>query len=247
MAHERTTFFTIDRKLLEDPYWLSEPFTKPQAWVDLIGLANYRNLKRMEGDQMKIYKRGQVVSSVRTLAERWKWSQEKVRNFLKALESDRMASTKKSAKGVVITLENYAFYQDVQQPKRAANRELTEHSPSTHRAETEHSPRQKNKENNDNKENNMREGLRPWGPSGRLSLTVEEVKKFRDLYPEAADRFIEELDAYKGATGKTYVNDYAALIRWAKKDADYGRRKEERTREPGKGFGFGPKVEEDDV
>ena len=221
MAHERTTFFTIDRKLLEDPYWLSEPFTKPQAWVDLIGLANYRNLKRMEGDQMKIYKRGQVVSSVRTLAERWKWSQEKVRNFLKALESDRMASTKKSAKGVVITLENYAFYQDVQQPKRAANREQTEHSPSTHRAETEHSPRQKNNDNNVNKGNNEREGAKPRGPYGHLTLTDGELEKLLEEYPADGQRFIEEMDEYMDAQGKTYKNCYAALKRWAKNDAKF--------------------------
>jgi hypothetical protein len=51
MAHERTTFFKIDRKLLESEWWVSEPFSKPQAWVDLIGLANYGDVKRMEGEK----------------------------------------------------------------------------------------------------------------------------------------------------------------------------------------------------
>ena len=40
---QKTSFFTIDRKLLEEELWLAEPFTKGQAWLDLIGRASYKD------------------------------------------------------------------------------------------------------------------------------------------------------------------------------------------------------------
>lgn len=225
MAHERTTFFTIDRKLLDSVLWLDEKFSKGQAWVDLIGLANFKDLKRFEGDKLVTYARGQVVTSVRTLSERWKWSQEKVRNFLAALESDGMASTKKSAKGIVVTIENYGFYQDI---ARKTERK-TAHSPSTDRALTEHSPRQKNNDNNINHLNNEREGARARGAFGLLSLSDEEVAAFLSKFPEDGQRYIDELDAYMAQTGKTYQNNMAALYRWAKNDKSFGKKQEHKT------------------
>lgn len=233
MAHERTTFFTIDRKLLESEWWISEPFTKPQAWVDLIGMANYNDVKRMEGDQMVTYSRGSVVTSVRTLANRWHWSQEKVRNYLAALESDSMASTKKSARGIVVTLENYAFYQDT----RRKTERKTENRPSTDRAVTEHSPRQKNNITNITNHNKEREGLTPRGPYGRVTLSDGDFEKFKKDYPEDAQRYIGELDAYMEQYGKSYGNCFPALYRWAKCEVEYKARHPEK-KEPEGGYIF---------
>lgn len=220
MAHERTTFFIIDRKLMESEMWLQDPFTKGQAWVDLIGMANFRDLKRYEGDEVKIYKRGQVVTSERTLAARWHWSREKVRNYLKLLATDGMATTKKTAKGVVISLENYGFYQDVVKQKD----HKTDQQPTTDRPLTDHKKTEKNNVNNDNNDNNVREReLRSFGPGGRLALTPSEMDQFLQDYPQEGQRYIEELDEYKGATGKKYQNDYAALRRWARNDQKFGK------------------------
>lgn len=220
MAHEKTTFFTIDRKLLESDFWLSEPFSKPQAWVDLIGLANFGDVKRIEGSEMKVYKRGDVVTSIRTLAERWHWSREKVRNYLSALESDGMSTTKKTTRGIVVTLENYDFYQLSAKQKD----HKTDHRPTTDRPLTDHPPTQNNNTNNTNNTDKRERGeLRSFGPNGRLALTDQELFSFRQQYPEEADRFIEELDEYKSATGKNYKNDYAALKRWARNDGKYSK------------------------
>lgn len=217
MAHERTTFFKIDRKLIDGDWWLSEPFTKPQAWVDLIGLANYGDVKRMEGDQVVTYARGQVVTSERTLAARWKWSREKVRNYLAALASDSMATTKKTAKGIVINLENYGFYQDTMHQKD----HKTDQQPTTDRPLTDHKKTENKNNKNTKKSKEDREGLRPCGPDGRLALTPDEEETFRGMFPGDADRFIEELAEYKASTGKTYVNDFEALKRWARNDAKF--------------------------
>lgn len=218
MAHERTTFFKIDRKLLESEWWVSEPFSKPQAWVDLIGLANYGDVKRMEGEKMVTYARGQVVTSVRTLALRWQWSREKVRNYLAALASDDMATTKKTGKGIVISLANYGFYQDAARQKD----QQTDNRPTTDRQLTDNRPTQnKNNKNTKNTKKSERGELRSYGPGGRLALTPSEMDQFLLDYPKDGQRYIEELDEYKGATGKKYQNDCAALRRWARNDQKY--------------------------
>ena len=74
-------FFKLQRKLLESDLWLTEPFTKGQAWVDLIGLANFADVEKFDGATIHVYKRGQVVTSYGTLAKRWKWSVNRVRRY----------------------------------------------------------------------------------------------------------------------------------------------------------------------
>ena len=244
MAHERTTFFIIDRKLLDSDLWVDEPFTKGQAWVDLIGMANFRDLKRYKGEQVEIFKRGQVVTSERTLAERWHWSRGKVKRYLELLASDAMCATKQTTRGLVITLENYGFYQDV--VKKTDHK--TDQSRATREPLAGHSRTQKNNVNNVNKGNNVREGALPRGPYGHLTLTEGEYQKFLTEYPKDGERFIAEMDEYMDAEGKTYKNCYTALKRWAKNDGVFGgRRSGNAAPAPGKGFGFGPKVEEDDT
>lgn len=48
-----------------------------------------------------------------------------------------------------------------------------------------------------------------------VSLKEEEYQKLVDGYGQAAtDKFIEELNLYKGSTGKTYKSDYMTILNW---------------------------------
>lgn len=117
---ERTTFFTIDRKLLEDELWTAEPFTKGQAWVDLIGRASYK-----DGE---LTKRGELIITERGLADRWKWPKPKVRRFLEWLEKEgmitrtKMRTKNRSGYRTKINVEKYSIYQDVRTENRTKNR-----------------------------------------------------------------------------------------------------------------------------
>ena len=51
------------RSLLDSDLWLKEPFTRGQAWVDLIGLANYADTERIYKGQPQIVRRGQLAVS----------------------------------------------------------------------------------------------------------------------------------------------------------------------------------------
>jgi hypothetical protein len=81
-------WYKIYRQLLEGEMWLKEPFTRGQAWVDLIGLANHEDgYIRVRGNRLPVL-RGQVGWSLERLAERWKWSRGKVSRFFQELELD---------------------------------------------------------------------------------------------------------------------------------------------------------------
>ena len=104
-------FFKIERDFLGSPFWLSEEFTKPQAWIDLIGLANYADKTKYYKGAFQKVKRGQIVTSQQALANRWKWSRHRVSDFLRTLEAAEMVTTERTANGTLLTVVNYGFYQ----------------------------------------------------------------------------------------------------------------------------------------
>ena len=85
---EMEGWFKIWRKLLDNKLWLSEKFTRGQAWVDLIGLANHdKGFIRKRGIRVDL-NRGDIGWSERELSKRWKWSRGKTRRFLFELCSE---------------------------------------------------------------------------------------------------------------------------------------------------------------
>lgn len=54
-----------------------------------------------------------------------------------------------------------------------------------------------------------------------VSLKEEEYQKLVYGYGQgAADKFIEELNLYKGSTGKTYKSDYMTILNWVTEKVD---------------------------
>jgi hypothetical protein len=90
-----------------------EPFTKWQAWQDMLLLAAFKpHGKPIRGITVEL-QRGQLAASDRYLARRWKWSVGKVRRFLRHLESKSVAQIVSQTNNVsrVITITNYEWYQ----------------------------------------------------------------------------------------------------------------------------------------
>ena len=71
----------IHRKIMDTPEWLAEPFTRAQAWVDLLLLANHETGFIRKRGIMIAVERGQVGYSEDALSARWRWSRGKVRRF----------------------------------------------------------------------------------------------------------------------------------------------------------------------
>jgi len=104
-------YVKLHRQLIESDFWASEPFTKPQAWVDLFSLANHKPGRIWIRGIEIFVNRGQTAVSELTLTKRWKWSRNKVRNFLKWLKKEQQIEQQKTRVTSLITIINYDQYQ----------------------------------------------------------------------------------------------------------------------------------------
>lgn len=112
MDNPNKNWFKVNRCL--DKHWVwntGEPFTKGQAWIDLLMLAYYEDRKTMANGKVTTIKRGQIPYSMLFFADRWKWSRGKVKRFFDVLEMDGMCSINSTTHGTTITIENYSKWQ----------------------------------------------------------------------------------------------------------------------------------------
>lgn len=101
----------LHRKIIDNPYYFAEKFTKVMAWIDLLLLANHsKRIINIRGVEIEI-NRGQLARSEETLAKRWKWSRGKVRRFLSSLKSKQQIEQQKNNVTTLITIVNYNEYQ----------------------------------------------------------------------------------------------------------------------------------------
>ena len=63
---------------------------------------------------------GSFITSEKKLMERWMWSNTKVRNFLKLLETDGMITKKTDSKKSALTVVNYKDYQGLEKCNKSA-------------------------------------------------------------------------------------------------------------------------------
>lgn len=101
-------------------------FTKPlylMAWIDILMSANYADKKVVVGDSVITVPRGSFVTSLRKLATQWQCSKDTVKRILTILESDSMITCKADSKHTIITVENYALYQDVPDTDKDTNKD----------------------------------------------------------------------------------------------------------------------------
>ena len=134
----------LDRKITEHFLWEDKPFSKGQAWVDLLLLANHKDHKILYKGDVVVCKRGEVDRSISWLAERWGWSRRKTKNFLSALKNDKMVSTSVTTNRTVITIEKYAFYQGERATKGTTKGAKREQRMNSARPHTKKEKKEKN-------------------------------------------------------------------------------------------------------
>ena len=97
--------------MFDDEWYFSEKFTREQAWIDLLLLAEYKPRKFYIRKNLVELERGQLAVSIRTLAERWKWGINKVQGFISELEESGRIDTQKSHVVNILTISKYEYYQ----------------------------------------------------------------------------------------------------------------------------------------
>lgn len=108
---QNSGFILLHRKLRDNFLWQDKPFSKGQAWIDMLFMANHSNNEVLYGNQITVIKRGSFIRSERQLADSWGWSRASVRRFLGLLENRPMIERKPAQKASQITILNYDKYQ----------------------------------------------------------------------------------------------------------------------------------------
>lgn len=105
-------WISIYRQIQDNWIWESkEPFDKRSAWIDLLLMVNHDKQKIKFDNELIEVEKGQTITSIKHLAEKWKWSRHKVSDFLNLLEQDTMLVQVRDNKKTLISIENYEKFQ----------------------------------------------------------------------------------------------------------------------------------------
>ena len=146
-------YIKLDRQLMDHELWQEKPFDRARAWVDLLMMANYKDHDVIRKGKLEHRKRGEVNTSIGYLAQRWGWSENKVRRFLGILNECAMCRTNGRPNGSTLTIENYTKYQDGQRTNGRTNERPNERT--DERTDGRHDKKGKEREKK-GKENNVR-------------------------------------------------------------------------------------------
>ena len=212
-----TNYFFVNRALLHSDRWLSEPFTRGQAWVDLFGLAQHSNgFFRVRGIKVNV-ERGQLAYSQVTLAKRWKWSRNKVRRYLKELENNKDVEQQNNEVTTTITILKYNDWQvsnTVSDTTNDTASDTTEGQQKDSKRNTYNKDKTvKNDKNVKTKEIYKEKYL------DEVFLTKQEYQKLVDKFGETLTKdYIQRLDNYMGSKGKRYKSHYKTILMWDDKN-----------------------------
>tara|TARA_Y100000310_G_scaffold153791_1_gene153290 strand:- start:7192 stop:8244 length:1053 start_codon:yes stop_codon:yes gene_type:complete len=110
----RRGFILIDRNLLDHPLYKKKPFDHTHAWLDILMLASFKDRRVYWMDDIVELKRGQLVTSLRYLANRWGWSTTKVRKAISRwTKAGSIKTHAEHTTGTLISVIEYERYQRI--------------------------------------------------------------------------------------------------------------------------------------
>ena len=212
----------LPRSIMDDPLYFAEPFTRAQAWIDLLLLANYADgYFIVRGNRVNV-KRGQIGRSQQNLAERWRWSRGKVDRFLTEMENDGRIIQQKNRLTSLISIVNFeSMYSAIQQTEQQTEQQITQQT-------------NINKKNNNQNNNNITSSTEEdrEKPHKRfIPPTLEEVQAYivENGYCVDAESFIAFYQSKNWYIGKNKMKNWkAAILTWEKRERENPRRSESR-------------------
>lgn len=125
-------FVPLSRKLFRNFLWKEErELSRFEAWLDMIQQAKFATETAMVEGRCLSVRRGDLVASVRYLAQRWRWSRSRVERFLNLLKEQAMIETRTETGVNVITLCNYEAYNNPRDTDGTATRTVAGQSRDT--------------------------------------------------------------------------------------------------------------------
>lgn len=216
---------SVHRTLQDHWLWEDKPFSKGQAWIDLLMLANHEDSKFLLGNQLVEAKRGDVITSEVKLMDRWGWSNTKVRNFITLLEKDSMIIKKTDSKKSVLTLTNYSVWQDSKSEKKVKKKcdksalEVEGKCDKSAIKVQEHTINNSNNSNNSNNVNNSNKDI--YVDHKFKPPTLDEVKRYclERKNNVDAEKWHNFYSSKGWMVGKNKMKDWRAAVRtWERGD-----------------------------
>jgi len=197
----------LHRQMLDCFIWESdEKHNDRSAWIDLLLLANHRDKETDFNSKPFTVKRGQYLTSVRKLSERWHWDKNKTLRYLRMLEAHKMIVKESDEFRTLLTIVNYDFYQDARDTTADTNADSTEYT----NADTS-VPQTKNVKNVKNENNNhigsfgsqkvdelfaefvkMRKQMKKPMTAHAIELAIAKLEKLSGMDTETAIKIIEQ-------------------------------------------------------
>lgn len=196
----------LHRQLMDHDLWTQEPFTRGQAWVDLLMLANHASAQFRVRGNLVLVSRGEVARSEDSLAQRWHWSRNKVRRFIAELSEKTIQQIEQQKSPILskIRIINYDLYQ--------SNEPSGTTDDTTERQQKDTNKNDNKKKNDKNEENN--------------TLSVE-FDRFWEVYPKKVGK-AHAFTAWKKAKGKPSIDKIIQAVsiqaestQWQKNGGQY--------------------------
>lgn len=186
----------LHRAIQEHWLWDDEPFTRGQAFIDLLLMVNHKDKKIMFNGELIEVKKGSKITSLRQLSDRWKWSTNKVKKYLEQLQKDGMINYKSDNKKTLLTIENYGVYQGQgnTEETQKEHRSNTEENQKKFKSDAEENQKKTNKNDKEYIKNvkereEWEEGEEEKVPSlPPLSFPTQIHEKFYEQWGEVAYR-----------------------------------------------------------
>lgn len=163
----------------------------------------------MFNGEMIVIKRGQYLTSMVKLAEKWMWNRKTVSSYLNMLEKEQMITKSTDNKKTLITIENYEIYQcDEKENGQQDGQQITQQNGQSTDSRTDTNNNVKN--DNNVKNINNRAFVKP---------TIDEVRAYcaeRNNNVDA-ESFVDFYDSKGWMVGKNKMKDWKAAVRtWEK-------------------------------
>lgn len=238
-------YILIYRSIMDNPDYLpdrkkNEKLDRVRAWIDLLLLANHTKYRDCTRGVFYTVERGQVGTPLSGLSERWNWSINRVKRFLKELENEKQISMQK-VQGIkhlttITTIINYEQYQQQKGEKRKADGRQTEDKRNTDESET-------NNVNNVNNVNNKKTKVKKVTKDKEKDLYLDFVKLTKIEHEKLVKKFGEKqteemiwnLNDYghrKKKKFNEYTDHYRTILNWERRAGNESKNNRGRKQEP---------------
>jgi len=198
----------LHRSIFESPFYFSEKFTKSQAWIDLLLLANHSKGYIGKRGHLIEVPRGYVGYSKLALSKRWRWSETKTDKFLKDLT--KMGQIREQKIHKITTLLQILNYDKYQQKKEQTGEQTGEQK--ADRKGTESGQKRTNKEL---KELNKEKERGRRKPKAFTPPSIDDVKKY---FSESGYSETSALRFYNGYDVSNWIDTQGTKIKnWKQK------------------------------